>query len=231
MIGKTQLIMLDEAIKAHGGSRDYDLHVRIGKWISYTRERGQGYPIIVEVVHRYDPKDVLSWHVGRCEYEGTAQERKEAIEEYLKANALPLEQYRLLITGSRKTSPAMLDMAYKTVQRAKELDWAIVVGDAEGVDSRVLDACVVLGVPFECYGITPAPRNPLGVAHYKQIEGSYYKRDEFMVERAHRTFAIWNRVSRGTKYTYDYAVSLDRPADIRKFDVVTIQTSKKRTNL
>jgi hypothetical protein len=156
-IGTVQKKQLDEAIKAHGGNRNYDMCVVIGKWIVHTRETGHGYPIKVQVYHRYDPRDTLSWEIGRCDSEYTAQQRKAVFEEYLRENALPLQPFRLLITGSRRASEPMLAMARRAVQRAKDNEWHIVVGDAPGVDSEVLAACIENSVPFVCFGITAQP--------------------------------------------------------------------------
>lgn len=134
--------------------------------------------------------------------------------------------YRLLITGSRDASPAMLDYARRVVERAKVNGWEIVVGDASGVDSAVIEACCVLGVTYQVFGITPDPRNgPKG--NYVRVDAtSYLTRDEVMCRRADRCIAIWNGEHArhggpsGTEYTYNYALKLGIPADIRPFKVV-----------
>lgn len=134
------------------------------------------------------------------------------------------DQPRLLITGSRDATPNMVTMARSAVVRAKVNHWTIVVGDAEGVDSAVVDACFDFGVTFTCYGITDTPRLPTcEFRHYVQfpqyikVDGPYLKRDEFMVENADRCFAVCRNNSRGTMYTYSYAVKRGIPADIRRF--------------
>ncbi len=126
--------------------------------------------------------------------------------------------YKLLITGSRKAQPIMQAVALKAVSRAKVHRWSIIVGDASGIDLCVQFNCCWLHVPFAVYGITPAPRNICCDVHralYTQVDGDYLARDRHMVELADRVFAIWNGESRGTKYTYDYAVRLGKQADIR----------------
>jgi len=126
--------------------------------------------------------------------------------------------YKLLITGSRKAQPIMEAVALKAVTRAKVNGWSIIVGDANGIDACVQLDCCWLHVPFETYGITAQPRNICCDKHlslYTQVDGDYLARDRRMVELADRVFAIWNGESRGTKYTYDYAVKLGKLADIR----------------
>lgn len=126
----------------------------------------------------------------------------------------------LLITGSRDATPAMLAYADRAVARCRELEWVVIVGDAEGVDAQVIGKCHHIGVPFACYGITASPRNFCCQGHlgnYLQAKGDYLARDRQMVEAADRVLAIWNGQSRGTKYTYDYAVKLGKRADIRTF--------------
>lgn len=133
------------------------------------------------------------------------------------------DDYRLLITGSREATADMLRMAYSAVERAKANDWQIIVGDADGIDKQVIYACCWLNVPFQFCGITLYPRNTCCTSHlnnYTQVRGNYLARDRYMAHRCHRVFAIWNGISRGTKYTYDYVRNLGKPGDIRRFAAV-----------
>lgn len=127
--------------------------------------------------------------------------------------------YRLLITGSRRADAAMFDYAYRAVTRAKANGWHIIVGDADGIDFAVIDACRLEDVPHTCYGITAQPRHgePL---QYVRCEGNYLARDRAMADACNRVLAIWNGESRGTKYTYDYARRLGKPGDLITFDRV-----------
>lgn len=128
--------------------------------------------------------------------------------------------YRLLITGSRQASPAMLLMAHNAVLRAASNKWQIVVGDAEGVDQRVQLSCCEQDIPFAVFGVTQYPRHiccDKHIEHYAKVDGDYLDRDRLMVGLADRVFAIWNGKSRGTKYTYDWAIKMGLPADIRIF--------------
>ena len=70
-----------------------------------------------------------------------------------------VRQYRLFISGSRQATPAMLQTAYKAVERAKANGWAVLVGDAQGVDAAVIETCNALQVNYVCFGISAKPRN------------------------------------------------------------------------
>lgn len=125
---------------------------------------------------------------------------------------------RLLITGSRLASAEMLRYAQRLVDYANEREWSIVVGDAEGVDAMVIDECLTTGIDYTVYGITPEPRNGPNM-HYVRVSGNFLTRDRTMVQHADRVMAIWNGVSRGTKYTYDYAIKRGLKAELRIFEV------------
>jgi hypothetical protein len=125
----------------------------------------------------------------------------------------------LLICGSRDATPAMLKMAWKAVRRASDLSWRVVVGDAAGVDTAVISACCHLCVPFMFCGISQYARNFCCDKHrhanYQSVYGTdYLGRDRFMVEESDRCFAIWNGISRGTLYTYNYARKLGKEIDL-----------------
>jgi hypothetical protein len=128
------------------------------------------------------------------------------------------DRWKLLITGSRKASPEMLDYARRIVEWCKEKNFLIIVGEAEGVDSAVLQHCMKIDHRFECYGIAAEPRNPIGEANYFRVKGDYLARDRRMVERADQVVAIWNKVSRGTQYTFNYAYSMGRKVTIKEFE-------------
>lgn len=124
---------------------------------------------------------------------------------------------RLLITGSREADSRMYDFARRAVGRAKELGWSIVVGDADGVDMVVIDACDTVGVPVEVHGAYQRLRRKSTVGRNLAHLGSYPQRDRLMVERADRCLAIWNGRSRGTRSTFDYAHACGVPTDVRTF--------------
>lgn len=127
---------------------------------------------------------------------------------------------KLLITGSRDASRKMLHVARRIVRATKWddefypslLGCEIVVGDASGIDDEVVITCRQYGVTYSCYGITQTPRNSAHIHFYDQVSGDFLSRDRVMVEQCDLCIAIWNGVSRGTKYTYDYAVKLGKKA-------------------
>lgn len=135
----------------------------------------------------------------------------------------------LLITGSRRATPEMVRYAGRAVARAGELGWVIVVGDADGVDTAVINACHQTNTPFSFWGIEYAPRNYCCSTHlscaYQQFEqqqglsirDSYLARDKHMVNLADRCLAICRNRSGGTMYTYGQAVKRGIPADLKEF--------------
>lgn len=128
--------------------------------------------------------------------------------------------FRLLITGSRVASIAMWNTAEQAVLNAKANGWSIVVGDANGVDRAVVEACIRHSAPFECFGIANNSRISAAQHRYTKVNGNFYARDEHMVRLADRVFAIWNGYSGGTRHTFEYAQQLAKPTDIRTFKVL-----------
>lgn len=124
----------------------------------------------------------------------------------------------LLICGSREATPRMLTVARRSVERARDLNWSVIVGEAAGVDRAVIFACHELAVPFVMYGIAAEPRNfcclPHVTANYRQVKGSYLTRDREMAATADRCFGIWNGTSRGTIYTCNYARKQGKVVDL-----------------
>lgn len=121
----------------------------------------------------------------------------------------------LLICGSREATPAMLGYARRSVTRAKANGWHLIVGDASGVDEAVIRMAIAEEVPTQVCGITAVPRHCADenwFFSYIRIQGNYLARDRAMVEKADCVLAIWNGQSRGTKYTYDYAVKCGKRA-------------------
>lgn len=121
---------------------------------------------------------------------------------------------------------AMVEYAWQCVHRAKERGYSIVVGDAEGIDLTVILSCLSMQVPFETHGITPQARclHPVRASYanaqlnYHQHNTNFLGRDRVMVNRADMVIAVWNGASRGTKYTYDYAVKQGKEAHLKTFN-------------
>lgn len=134
-------------------------------------------------------------------------------------------QFRLLIAGSRDATPAMLKTAYKAVARAKANGWAILVGDAVGVDAAVAEACNRLGVNYTCVGISATPRHHRvmsvqagGTGRYVRFEArgksAYTARDRYLVDLADRVLCLWNGESKGTAAVAEYTRQLGKPVDV-----------------
>jgi len=114
----------------------------------------------------------------------------------------------LLITGSRKSTPAALNYARQMVQGAKVYPGDVMVGDAEGVDQAVMNECHRLGVKHVICGAYTHLRRSTPSGTLFLAEGlNYLERDELMASKCDWCIAIWNGQSRGTKYTYDKALA------------------------
>lgn len=82
---------------------------------------------------------------------------------------------------------------------------AIVTGGARGVDRAAEDFARRKGIP--CISIRPD--------YKKHGRGAPIVRDKEIVERADIVIALWDGVSRGTKFTLDYAEKLNK--DVRVY--------------
>jgi ribonuclease HI len=128
--------------------------------------------------------------------------------------------YRLMVSGSRRTSENMLEYARRVVARAIECNWQIVIGDnPDGVDTEIVKECnrrkynnVIV------VGIARKPRNG-GVQNscYIQIGKSYSERDQMMAKASDRMLGIWDGKSAGTKKGYQFAQSLGKTAHLMDF--------------
>lgn len=120
----------------------------------------------------------------------------------------------LLICGSRKVIPEMLDRAFDLVTKAKANGYFIICGDAAGIDSAVMVKACELGILKKVYGITPEPRNICCDKHraiYQQVPGNYLARDRYMVNMADRVIGLCLNKSPGTMYTCRYASDTGKP--------------------
>jgi len=132
------------------------------------------------------------------------------------------EQHVLLITGSRNASSAMLDYARKVVARAKEKGWKIIVGDADGVDDTVIQACDDLGVPVTVFGAYRKMRSKMRTGENIALPGSYPTRDRHMAILCTCCMAIWNGESHGTMITYRAAQSLGKQVWLKAFSAADV---------
>jgi ribonuclease HI len=132
----------------------------------------------------------------------------------------PARPYRLMVSGSRRTSQNMLAYARRVVAGAIAKNWQIVVGDnAKGVDAAIVAECKRQGYnKVIVVGIARTPRNG-GVAggRYVQIGKSYTERDRLMVQSSNRLLAIWDGQSPGTAHTYQFARTQGKTAHLMNF--------------
>ena len=138
----------------------------------------------------------------------------------------------LMIAGSRYATREMLDYARRTVRRAHQLGWTILVGDnPKGVDMAVVQECRRLKARVIVAGIANFPRN-YGCKHgsyikvtrdlYRSAGGGlldgYTARDRWIVDMCQRAIFIWNGDSPGTLTGYEYAVQRGKAAHLINFD-------------
>lgn len=138
----------------------------------------------------------------------------------------------VMIAGSRYASREMLDYARRTVRRAHQLGWIILVGDnPKGVDMAVVQECRRLKTQVIVAGIANFPRN-YGCKHGSYLKiardlycGSggylldgYAVRDRWMVDMSQQSVFVWNGDSLGTLAGYEYAVQRGKAAHLINFD-------------
>lgn len=118
---------------------------------------------------------------------------------------------KMLITGSRDATPAMLEKARWLVRRAKAKGDEIVVGDADGVDLAVMIECHKLGVKHQVWGAYGRMRHWTETGASNCIEGDYPARDRKMAQLCDECTGVWNGISRGTRLTMEAAKRLGKP--------------------
>lgn len=141
----------------------------------------------------------------------------------------------VLIAGSRKATPQMLDYARRAVRRADERGYTIIVGDnPKGVDMVVVRECRRLQISVIVAGAGNFPCNG-GCKHgqymkvhrdtYRSANGQvlnrYTVRDRWMADTASIGLFIWNGESPGTKAGYDYMLSRGKTAHLIQFGLGT----------
>jgi hypothetical protein len=126
---------------------------------------------------------------------------------------------KVLMTGSRQATPAMLAKVEDVVLWVKRQGYALMVGDAPGVDAHARVCADALGVPTTVFGACGRLRGRRR-AHEAVIliPEDYHVRDRLMAQRCDLCVAVWNRRSRGTKDTLEYARRLGKRVLVRAFD-------------
>ena len=129
---------------------------------------------------------------------------------------------RVLMTGSREASPAMLAKVEAVVLWVKRQGYALLVGDAPGVDAHVRVCAEALSVPTTVYGAYGRLRGRRR-SHEQVVvvPEEYVVRDRLMAQRCDLCVAVWNRRSCGTKATFESARQLGKRVLVRAFDAAS----------
>lgn len=112
----------------------------------------------------------------------------------------------ILITGSRpqvgheeRYRPEMVAFAQELVQAARKDQVSIIVGDAEGIDTVVIDTCKALSVPCTVFGAYGRVRIKGDWFEAVALDTDYPGRNQHMVDLLPQTvFAVWDGYSGGT---------------------------------
>lgn len=124
---------------------------------------------------------------------------------------------KLVITGSRDISPAGIVYCARLVRRAKEVGWLVGVGDADGVDLAVIEACDRIEVPVTVHGAYGKVRNKTRTGANKPLDMTYLERNDLMAEACDICIAVWNGESNGTRYTIEKARELGKEVHVKVF--------------
>jgi hypothetical protein len=124
---------------------------------------------------------------------------------------------KVLITGSRQATPAMLAKVEEVVLWVKRQGAELLVGDAPGVDAHVRVCAEALSVPTTVYGAYGRLRGRRrGHEQVVVVPEAYAVRDRLMAQACDLCIAIWNGRSRGTNATVDYARRLGKRVVVRR---------------
>lgn len=108
----------------------------------------------------------------------------------------------------------MLELVDQIVLDAKADGDEIIVGDADGVDARVIYQCDLLKVPVTVYGAYSKLRRLSKTGFNYGLKGTYPERDRYMAEKCQYCVAVWNGVSHGTAITFNAAKLLGVPVTV-----------------
>lgn len=127
---------------------------------------------------------------------------------------------KILISGSRDTSPKLLERAHFITVKAWYRGYEILVGDAPGIDMQVVKTAEKFNANYTAYGITAKARN--NALCYVNVSSrfdkkynahaAYYHRDRLMVAEADMIFCVWNEESMGTYRVFEFAIQSGKRA-------------------
>ena len=129
---------------------------------------------------------------------------------------------KVLVCGSRNCSLEMAKKVKEVVRWIASNGHSLIVGDAGGVDRIALMEMSLLNEARKSvvYGAYGQLRFSVPYGEKVVIHEDYLYRDRVMVREADVVIAIWNGVSRGTKYTFEYAQKCGKKVIVRKFSAV-----------
>lgn len=123
---------------------------------------------------------------------------------------------KVLITGSRQATPAMLAKVEAVVVWVKRQGCALLVGDAPGVDAHVRVCAEALSVPITVYGAYGRLRGRRrSQEQVVVVPEAYAVRDRLMAQACDLCVAVWNGRSQGTRSTFEYARRLGKRVIVR----------------
>ncbi len=129
---------------------------------------------------------------------------------------------KVLVCGSRNCSPEMAEKVKEVVRWIAGSGHGLIVGDAEGVDRIALTEMSLLNEARRSvvYGACGRVRFSVPYAKRVVLPEGYLHRDRVMVREADLVVAVWDGVSRGTRYTFEYARRCGKRVIVRKYSAV-----------
>jgi hypothetical protein len=125
---------------------------------------------------------------------------------------------RVLMMGSREASSAMLAKVEDVVLGVKRQGYALLVGDAPGVDAHVRVCAEALSVPTTVYGAYGRLRGRRRTHEQVVVlPEDYAVRDRLMAQACDLCVAVWNGRSPGTRSTVEHARRLGKRVVVRTF--------------
>jgi hypothetical protein len=124
---------------------------------------------------------------------------------------------KLLITGSREANEVLLKEAENTAisfMLFADYDDEILVGDANGVDTKVIEVCDKYNFKVTVFGGYHKVRNKTKTGTNLATGLTYPQRDALMAKLCTHCRALWNGSSSGTKLTYDFAKLYEKKVKI-----------------
>lgn len=102
---------------------------------------------------------------------------------------------KILVTGSRETTPEMVDALRRHLATLIGNDVLVIVGDAQGIDYETVQFCDENEIPVECHGAYQKMRNKTWTGENISHDTDYLGRDKIMVSLlgdGDRCWAVWS---------------------------------------